>query len=719
MLHDTTRVKMSHRPSLLHLLDEDDQSLYQSIPELPGTPTLHRPSIPPPPPPTNHPLLQPFNSLELSRINNVIKNNLSASNGLDVVGEFSGSEFSEDEFDDDDIEYENIPAANAERLPPEGAEADISDYDVPELNQSFDHADTENTVDEKLPVTDLDISFSSSCIADISADSLMLPAPVSSVQHEQSFDQDSIDVEDDLLSSGSIIQNHGEKTIILSPGMAQSKVSENDSKIFISSSSWINIDGSNDRVSVSSVVSGEKNNSADTTPGNTELASSSDSAPEPVKPPRLKKLARQQSKQEMLRAKGFGGLSDGGKKMIKGLNNNLVNTAGAVHKNNINRPEISSPILINSTFNSEDYQKHKCITINRSDVPFILHSMASMESESEVGSVYRSNSSDTDSSIYNPESVMEEHTVYNSGSLAPSDIYSEHIYEEIPENSAGNKVRPLPPIPEGSTGTTIVTSKSIFTGATKYEILHYLNDAKQRIEGTVVTSSSNAAEFDNINEDSEMRDSETFLGTRNHKHRVSAISNISDSSNSSNDSGGSGDGSVLWRGPLEKVAGRVEIERNDSGVGSDSGMSSSAKMTPTVGEVATTCEDCEVTLTEEENICSKCVKRRGERKEIITEIVDTEVKYGRDLRIIVEEFYRPMLVAGLLSSDQLASIFLNVEQLIQVNTSFSDKLKEALDEAAGAGDDDLLSVQIGILFINAMPMLQAFEAYCTKQVSVR
>ena len=129
------------------------------------------------------------------------------------------------------------------------------------------------------------------------------------------------------------------------------------------------------------------------------------------------------------------------------------------------------------------------------------------------------------------------------------------------------------------------------------------------------------------------------------------------------------------------------------------------------------CEDCEVTLSEEETICSKCVKKRGERKEIITEIIDTETKYGRDLRIIVEEFYRPMLVAGLLSSDQLASIFLNVEQLIQVNTSFTSQLKEALDEAASLGDEDLLTVKVGSLFITAMPMLQAFEAYCTKQVN--
>lgn len=56
----------------------------------------------------------------------------------------------------------------------------------------------------------------------------------------------------------------------------------------------------------------------------------------------------------------------------------------------------------------------------------------------------------------------------------------------------------------------------------------------------------------------------------------------------------------------------------------------------------------------------------AERKEIITEIVETEIKYGRDLRIIVEEFYRPMLVAGLLTSEQLAAIFLNVDELIQV-----------------------------------------------------
>ena len=693
MLNDTTRFKLSHRPSLLGLLAGDGPA---DIPALPGTPTLHRPSIPPPPPPTNHPLLQPFNSFELSRINSVIKNNEAIIRNDD---DFSGSEFSDGEFDDPiDLDYENIPVERLPRLPPEGAEAG-SDYDVPELNESYEVGSG--------VAAELDTSFTSStCIGDISADSLVLPRLA-----DTSFDRDSIEGEyqlEDWSVSGSVIQNDGKKTIILSPAMAAvAQSAQAESKIYISSSSWINIQGSAGPGGTGSQGSlGGQSSSVIINP-DTHIVSDSEQSEEPVKPPRLKKLARQQSKQEMLRAKGFGqtvqvktnlsNLTTGTNKVIKGLSSNHNKNNNS--NNSKSRPEISPPILINSTMNSEDFQNHKCITLNRSEVPFLLHGPPGGGEDSDNSSVYRAHSSDTDSSFYNPESVNDE--TYNNDP-AGSDIYSDHIYEEIPD--AGNKVRPLPPIPEGSAGN--VTSKSIFTGATKYEILHYLNDAKQRIEGNVV-------EFDQIPEDAETGDVQNFLRTRNHKHRVSAISNLSDSSSSSNDSS-SGDGSVVWRGPLEKVVGRVEVERNDSGVGSDSGMSS-CKVTHS-GEVAPCCEDCEVSLTEEETICSKCVKKRGERKEIITEIIDTEIKYGRDLRIIVEEFYRPMLVAGLLSSDQLTSIFLNVEQLIQVNTSFTSQLEEALDCAGALGDDDLLTVKVGSLFIAAMPMLQAFEAYCTKQV---
>lgn len=86
-------------------------------------------------------------------------------------------------------------------------------------------------------------------------------------------------------------------------------------------------------------------------------------------------------------------------------------------------------------------------------------------------------------------------------------------------------------------------------------------------------------------------------------------------------------------------------------------------------------------------VCRKCAKKRAERKEIITEIVETEVKYGRDLQIILEEFYKPMLVAGLLTQEQLSAIFLNVEELIENNQVLSEKLRDALEIAVDQGDE--------------------------------
>ena len=135
-------------------------------------------------------------------------------------------------------------------------------------------------------------------------------------------------------------------------------------------------------------------------------------------------------------------------------------------------------------------------------------------------------------------------------------------------------------------------------------------------------------------------------------------------------------------------------------------------------ETVSLCPDCEQELSDlSESICKRCLKRRSERKEIITEIAETEAKYGRDLRIVIEEFYRPMLVAGLLTSDQLAAIFLNADELIQVNARFCEVLRDAIDIAYDSGDEDLANVHVGKLFLESLSMLRAFESYCTRQVS--
>lgn len=46
-----------------------------------------------------------------------------------------------------------------------------------------------------------------------------------------------------------------------------------------------------------------------------------------------------------------------------------------------------------------------------------------------------------------------------------------------------------------------------------------------------------------------------------------------------------------------------------------------------------------------------------------------------------------MEVAGLLTKEQLNGIFLNLDELISVNASFAEKLKDAIDIAAEQGDE--------------------------------
>eukprot|EP00095_Tigriopus_kingsejongensis_P006708 maker-scaffold25_size650667-snap-gene-4.14 protein:Tk06708 transcript:maker-scaffold25_size650667-snap-gene-4.14-mRNA-1 annotation:"myosin-m heavy chain-like" len=362
------------------------------------------------------------------------------------------------------------------------------------------------------------------------------------------------------------------------------------------------------------------------------------------------------------------------------------------------------------------------------------------------------------SSFYVAESVYEE-----AGSRQSSPL-SDHIYEEIPERSESLQPlqRPLPPIPELSSLTAAKTSAedkknpggSIFEGASKYEILHYLRDAKDRI-------GHRDFEIDIEEKEESVLDPITgFLGKRNHTHRVSGISNSSSSSGSSVESSiGSSCETLMLRGPAERLLGTsVGVERNDSGVGSEA----SCERKPSfesrrafvranyhrkcrsqddilllsedgigldVSEqhASTRCFDCDILLEVLDDklahdrvsgrVCGNCTKRRTERKEIITEIIETEVKYGRDLRIILEEFYRPMLVAGLLTSDQLAGIFLNTEELIQVNSCFTGMLKTAIDTSLEQNDEDLCCVNAGKIFLDALFMLRAYESYCTRQAT--
>ncbi|XP_036242245.1 uncharacterized protein LOC118688654 isoform X1 [Molothrus ater] len=177
----------------------------------------------------------------------------------------------------------------------------------------------------------------------------------------------------------------------------------------------------------------------------------------------------------------------------------------------------------------------------------------------------------------------------------------------------------------------------------------------------------------------------------------------------------------------------ADVERADSGIGQMPARKWRNRASETLSslqawEAHRPCTDCgERDLPVETDVqncnqrradlCEKCRKRRTERKESVLEFVNTEASYGEDLRIIKEEFYLPMQAAGLLSQEQLQGIFSNIQELIDLNENFLEILQEEIDQAFDQGDDDLMTVCIGEIFLEFVNMLPAFQTYCLQQSS--
>jgi len=311
-----------------------------------------------------------------------------------------------------------------------------------------------------------------------------------------------------------------------------------------------------------------------------------------------------------------------------------------------------------------------------------------------------------------------------------------------PPSSGGmrrNKLSHVQTLPPGF-------GKSLFDGASKSEILEILKSAKNRLESSGSEDGENTEEFptrevtvaDSPDESpSSKKDPSSFMYSRYHSSRNSNISSSSESSE---------ENVTILTEKDRLVSGKVE--RTDSGVGSETSKTVElhkplTHVTEVAGPVVDgplvvgagsvpgvrnpempVCEDCDATVdTRLSNsgvvyaplVCRRCFRRRQERREIISEIVETELKYSRDLKIIIDQFYRPIEIAGLLSNNQLDSVFLNVAQLYAESLSFYDQLQDALEHASEQQDSELLSLDLAKLFLEADTMMDAFEFYCVRQ----
>ncbi|KAG9470332.1 hypothetical protein GDO78_018082 [Eleutherodactylus coqui] len=249
---------------------------------------------------------------------------------------------------------------------------------------------------------------------------------------------------------------------------------------------------------------------------------------------------------------------------------------------------------------------------------------------------------------------------------------------------------------------------------------HHAQKRRQERENGPVLMKANTTTSCNSNKESTYTTGHSYRS----RHRWSNISSLSTDS-----------GIVGVNDEREECEGNTrpikpgEVERVDSGIGD----ALSRKWRARVAEASASleaweahrpCIDCgesNLSMDSEsrgkrrETLCMKCATRRMEHKEAVLEFVNTESSYGEDLRIIKEEFYLPMQTAGLLTREQLAVVFSNIQELIDLNERFLEVLQEEIDQAFDQGDDDLMTICIGEIFLEFVNMLPAFQTYCLQQ----
>jgi len=112
------------------------------------------------------------------------------------------------------------------------------------------------------------------------------------------------------------------------------------------------------------------------------------------------------------------------------------------------------------------------------------------------------------------------------------------------------------------------------------------------------------------------------------------------------------------------------------------------------------------------NLCAKCLSKRTERQATIKEILDSELSYCHDLKLIKQHFNDALLSNGLLSVQEVHTIFGNVGKLIDVSKKFISQLENHIKLVSEDGDEHYNEVKIGRLICESSAMFLAFETYC-------
>ncbi|XP_049947782.1 rho guanine nucleotide exchange factor 12 [Schistocerca serialis cubense] len=116
----------------------------------------------------------------------------------------------------------------------------------------------------------------------------------------------------------------------------------------------------------------------------------------------------------------------------------------------------------------------------------------------------------------------------------------------------------------------------------------------------------------------------------------------------------------------------------------------------------------------EEEVLQNLSPREKKRQEVINELFHTERSHVRNLKVLNQVFYRPMLENQILPPDQIQLLFSNLEEVLEIHSQFNNGMKRKRSESPVVGElaDLLLSMFDGPSGENFQ---RAVAKFCARQ----
>ncbi|KAI9098738.1 hypothetical protein DFS34DRAFT_618767 [Phlyctochytrium arcticum] len=111
--------------------------------------------------------------------------------------------------------------------------------------------------------------------------------------------------------------------------------------------------------------------------------------------------------------------------------------------------------------------------------------------------------------------------------------------------------------------------------------------------------------------------------------------------------------------------------------------------------------------------------RHRKQRDILMEIIETEINYAEDLKNVVNIFYKPLITQGLLPTEAQADIFSNLCSLADIHEDLGKYLIDRRDEVIHATNMTSLLLDITDLFNKRINTFTAYETYCSNQHNAR